>query len=212
MVSHTHFDHFSYGSLSQLPKSGAVLIPLGAIQYMPDLGFRAVHEMEPWEVMEEDGVRITAVPVQHFSGRYGLDRAWHDGLGYTGYVFEYKGYTVFHAGDTGYHPEMFKEIGRRFDVDIAIIPIGPGSSREVGGRIHVHPGGALMIFDDVRADYMLPMHHRTLFYGSDDDPTQSIKTLRQLAAERGMSDRILDLDIGEQRVIVPKRLPAISPH
>lgn len=211
LISHTHFDHFSFGSLAQLPNNGVLAVPLGALRYTPEFGFREVHELSPWESFEASGMTITAVPVQHFSGRYGFDGAWMRDHGYTGYVVQYKDVAIFHAGDTGYDSEYFKEIGRRFDIDLAIIPIGPGDSRETGSHIHVHPGGALRIFQDVRADYMLPVHHKTLFYGSDRDPGQSIVTLRELAAELGLSDRIIDLDIGEQRVILHAPQPVVTP-
>ncbi|HEX9614354.1 MAG TPA: MBL fold metallo-hydrolase [Bacteroidota bacterium] len=211
LISHTHFDHFSFGSLQQIPKNGSLIIPLGALRYTPDFGFKDIHELEPWEVAEEDGVRITAVPAQHFSGRYGFDGAWMRNHGYTGYVVEYRDQAVFFAGDTGYHPELFKEIGRRFDIDLAIVPIGPGGSWEIGSRIHVHPRGALMIFQDIGAEYLVPVHHRTLFYGSDRDPSQSIQTLRALAAEMGLTDRVIDLDIGEQRILRPDGPAAVTP-
>jgi L-ascorbate metabolism protein UlaG (beta-lactamase superfamily) len=56
--------------------------------------------MNAWTMFEADGVRITAVPVKHFNGRYGFDVAWLDHHTYTGYVIEYQGKTVFFAGDT----------------------------------------------------------------------------------------------------------------
>ncbi|MEK6756898.1 MAG: MBL fold metallo-hydrolase [Bacteroidota bacterium] len=152
LISHIHFDHFSYGSLDMLPKNGTLAIPLGALRYTPDFGFKDIKEMKPWDMIEEEGVQITAVPVQHFSGRYGLDNAWMTDLGYTGYVIEYRGYAVFFAGDTGYHPELFKEIGRRFKIDLAIVPIAPGSSSGLGSRVHTSPLGALEIFKDVGRD------------------------------------------------------------
>ncbi len=209
LISHTHFDHFSYGSLEEIPKNGTLVVPLGAMSYTPEFGFHAVQELEPWEAFEKDGVRVTAVPVQHFSGRYGIDIRWMRDRGYTGYVVEYKGYTVFFGGDTGYHPELFKEVGRRFKIDLALLPIGPGASWEIGSRIHVHPRGALMIAQDVGARFILPIHHRTLFYGSEDDPSESIRTFRILASEMGLQERIIDLDIGEQRLLHPSR-PAIT--
>ncbi|MBI4417757.1 MAG: MBL fold metallo-hydrolase [Ignavibacteriales bacterium] len=211
LISHMHFDHFSFGSIDQLPKDGILVIPTGALRYTPEFGFRAVHELEPWEAIEDAGLRITAVPVQHFSGRYGFDGAWMRDHGFTGYIVEYKNLSVFFAGDTGYHTELFKEIGRRFSIDLAVIPIGPGGSWEIGSRIHVHPRGALMIFQDVQADYMLPVHHKTLFYGFDQDPSQSIMTLRALAAEMGLADRIIDIDIGEQKIIIPFPRPVVTP-
>lgn len=201
LVSHIHLDHFSYGSLDMLPKEGELVIPLGALEYTPDMGFKDVNELKPWEAIERDGVRITAVPVQHFTGRYGFDGAWLGTLGYTGYVVEHRGVTVFFAGDTGYNPDLFKEIGRRFEIDVAIVPIGSGVSSGLGGRVHTSPLGGLTVFKDVRAKYMLPMHYGTLFYGSDANPTEAIDRLREIAQKEGLTDKIIALQMGEQRVV-----------
>ena len=201
LISHIHFDHFSYGSLDMLPKNGLLAVPLGAAEYTPDFGFKEVDEMKPWQMIERDGVKITAVPVQHFTGRYGFDGAWMGRLGYTGYVIQYKEFTVFFAGDTGYNPEMFKEIGRRFDIDLALIPIAPGSSAGLGSAVHANPRGALEIFKDVRAKLMMPMHFGTLFYGPTTNPHESIDLLRQLAAQQNLSDKIIGLEVGEQSIL-----------
>lgn len=200
LISHTHFDHFSYGSLDMLPQNGALLVPLGALAYTPDFDYPVIREMQPWEVFEEDGVRITAVPVQHFSGRYGVDILWMRDRGYTGYVIEYAGYTIFFGGDTGYHPGLFKEIGRRFSVDIAILPIAPIAPRDFMQRYHVDPAEALQIFEDVKAGIMVPMHHRTYAQGLDPTITYPQELLLEAARERNMTERVTLLDIGEQRV------------
>ena len=200
LISHTHFDHFSYGSLDMLPKNGPLLLPYGALAYTPDLGFSALREMRPWDTVEEYGMRITAVPVQHFSGRYGVDILWMKRRGFTGYVIEYRSVTVFFAGDTGYDSELFKEIGRRFKVDIAILPIGPIEPRNFMERNHVDPLQALRIFEDVGARIMIPIHHRTLDQGFDPSPTFAIEQLRTLADQRNISKKVISLQVGEQRV------------
>jgi len=201
LISHIHFDHFNYGSLDMLPKNGVLAIPQGAADYTPDFGFKEVSELKPWQMIERDGVRVTAVPVQHFTGRYGFDGAWLGTLGYTGYVIEYQGITVFFAGDTGYNPELFKEIGRRFKIDLAIVPIAPGSLVGIGGRVHTGPLGALAIFKDVGAKYLLPVHYGTLFYGSDANPNEPMDRLREAAAQQNLSDKVIGLEVGEQRVL-----------
>ena len=201
LISHTHFDHMNLGSLDQLPTNGSLVVPTGGLQFIPEYGFEDLHELAPWESFEENGMKVTAVPVQHFSGRYGVDRSWFQNIGYTAYIIEYEGITVYFGGDTGYHDRYFKEVGERFDIDLAIIPIGPGDSPRIGGRIHVEPGGALQIFDDLGARYFLPMHHHTIPYTADGPPESSITTLRSLARQRGIEERVLDLEIGQQRVI-----------
>jgi L-ascorbate metabolism protein UlaG (beta-lactamase superfamily) len=201
LISHMHFDHLSYGSLDMLPKNGTLVFPDGLAEYVPDFSFREVDELKPWDVIERDSVRITAVPVQHFSGRYSFDRDWQGEQGYTGYVIEYKGIAVFFAGDTGYNLELFKEIGRRFKIDLAIIPIAPSSGSGLGSQMHASPLGALAIFKDVGARYMMPIHFGTMLFGSTANPQGPLDQLRAAAADEGISNQIVGLEVGEQRIL-----------
>jgi len=203
LISHIHFDHLNYGSLSLLPKTAALLLPTGGIEYTPEFGFSEYREINKWETFEADGVRITAVPVKHFNGRYGFDIAWLDYNTYTGYIIEYRGKTIFFAGDTGYDPEIFKNIGSKFVIDVAIIPIAPVEPRDFMRRVHTDPKEALQIFEDCKAKIMVPIHHRTFVQGMDSSLMYAQDQLNQLISERHIEDRVGILDIGEQRVFVP---------
>ena len=203
LISHIHFDHLSFGSLSMLQKSAVMILPMGGAGYTPEFGFSDYHEMNPWTTFEADGVRITAVPVSHFSGRYGFDGIWLNNTSYTGYVIEYQGETVFFAGDTGYDPEKFKEIGRKFHIDIALIPIAPIEPHDFMKRVHADPEEALQIFDDVHAKTMIPIHHRTFVQGLDSSLTYAQDQLKRFVVERQMGDRVVILKVGEQRILVP---------
>jgi N-acyl-phosphatidylethanolamine-hydrolysing phospholipase D len=202
-ISHIHFDHLSYGSLSMLPKSAVMILPAGGAEYTPEFGFSAYREMSPWTTFESDGVRITAVPVKHFNGRYGFDGSWLQHTTYTGYVIEYKGKTVFFAGDTGYDPEKFKEIGRKFALDVALIPIAPVEPHDFMKHVHAGPEEALQIFHDVHAKIMIPIHHRTFVQGLDSSLTTSQNQLKQLILERHLENRVPVLNVGEQRILAP---------
>ncbi len=201
LISHMHLDHLSYGSLDMLPKNGMLVFPDGLAEYVPDFGFQEVEEMKPWDVIESDSVCITAIPVQHFNGRYSIDRGWMGERGYTGYVIEYRGIAVFFAGDTGYNSELFKEIGCRFNIDLAIIPIAPSSGSGFGSQVHANPLGALEIFKDVGATYMMPIHFGTMLFGSTANPQGPLDQLRAAAADKGISGRIVGLEVGEQRIL-----------
>ncbi len=200
LISHMHFDHFSYGSLEDLPKNGILIIPDGLAEYTPEFGFKETVLLHPWQTIDDDSVRITAVPVQHFNGRYGIDRAWLGERGYTGYIIAYKGIVVFFAGDTGYNPELFKEIGRRFKIDLALIPIAPGGAG-LGSYVHASPLGALKICEDVGARYMMPIHFGTMAYGTPPNAAALLETLHQAAVQEGIADRVVALQVGEQRVL-----------
>ena len=58
-----------------------------------------------------------------------------------------------------------------------------------------------MIYKDIGATYMMPMHFGTLFYGADANPNEPINRLRELAAKEGLTDKIVGLEIGEQRIL-----------
>ena len=209
LISHIHFDHFNYESLDMLPHNGALILPPGALAYTPDFNFKEIKELQWWEVMNEGGVTITAVPVQHFSGRYGFDNAWMPNTGYTGYIIQYHGYTVFFGGDTGYNPNLFKDLGSRYRIDLAILPIAPGGPSGLGSRIHANAHGAMAMFKDLGARFLMPMHYGTLYYGFDSTRTEAIEELRALAAEDSLTDRLVDLEIGGQRLIL--QAPQIQP-
>ncbi|MCX6145228.1 MAG: MBL fold metallo-hydrolase [Ignavibacteriales bacterium] len=201
LISHLHFDHFSYSSLDMLPKQAALILPLGGVEYSPEFGFASTREAKTWEAIEEDGLRITPVPVQHFGGRYGFDVLWSPVRPYTGYVIEYKGTTVFFSGDTGYNPELFKEIGQRFHIDVALLPIAPVEPREFMKRVHTDPAEALQAFDDLGAKIMIPIHHDTYFQGLEPEVGYAKKLMSALIEERGLQDRVKLLSIGEQLVM-----------
>jgi len=201
LISHLHFDHFSYGSLDMLPKHATLIVPPGAAEYTPDFGFANTREAKTWETIEEDSLRITSVPVQHFGGRYGFDVLWGPPHPWTGYVIEYKGITVFFAGDTGYNPEFFREIGRRFNIDVALLPIAPVEPREFMKRVHTDPAEALQAFEDLGAKIMIPMHHDTFFQGLEPEVGYAKTLMQTLIEERALQNRVTLLSIGEQIVL-----------
>jgi L-ascorbate metabolism protein UlaG (beta-lactamase superfamily) len=201
LISHLHFDHFSYSSLDMLPKQATLILPPGGAEYSPEFGFSDTREGRTWETIEEDGLRITPVPVQHFGGRYGFDVLWGPPRPWTGYVIEYKGTTVFFSGDTGYNPEFFKEIGRRFHIDVALLPIAPVEPRDFMKRVHTDPAEALQAFEDLGAKIMIPIHHDTFFQGLEPEVGYAKKLMQTLIEERGLQDRVKMLTIGEQVVL-----------
>lgn len=201
LISHIHFDHFSYSSLDLLPRTARLVVPSGGIPYTPEFGFAGLHAARAWQTIELDGLRITPVPVQHFGGRYGFDASWNAEPTWTGYVIQYRGVTIFFAGDTGYHPEYFKEIGRRFRIDVALVPIAPIEPRDFMSRVHTDSPEALRIMDDVGADLLIPIHYETFFQGLEPQASYAKQIMERLIGERSLNERVRILEIGEQLVV-----------
>jgi len=182
-----HFDHFDAWTLRQLGNRPMVVYPEGGEAYDDEIVQPRKRALGRWESVAVAGLTITAVPVRHQGGRYGIDALWNHA--YTGYVIEGLGRRVFFAGDTGYDPAMFREIGARFPgIDVAFIPISP--IRKEGKRDkwgHANPREALDIFTDVGAAYMVPIHYEG--YGVSGNSGAPRRLLAAEAKRRGLESR-----------------------
>jgi len=109
LVSHTHWDHIDSDYLRGLPEEIPTLVPWQSGWEARLQGARRVQGMHPWQTFRRGEVAVTAVPALH----------WAFTLGY---VIEGEGRSIYFAGDTFYIPAM-QEIGRRFRIDVALIPV-----------------------------------------------------------------------------------------
>jgi N-acyl-phosphatidylethanolamine-hydrolysing phospholipase D len=206
LVSHTHFDHLSLSSLRQLEgRAKRLFVPTGALVYVPNYAFPAAPLKRFASWASPDGLRITAVPVDHVGGRYGLE-SWMFDRAHTGYVISYHGYNVYFGGDTAYKKEFFEETRRRFPkIDLAILPIAPVNPRDFMRHTHMDPYEALLAFNDLGAERMMPIHFDT-FINSTDREGEARERFEALVAQReALRGRVSVLAIGERRVFVPRQ-------
>ena len=171
VVSHAHRDHLSPASLRRVLKDVPIVVPSRCGPLVARLGFLAIDELAPGASVTHGDVEITAVPVRHSGGKRGA----------CGYVLRAQGTCFYFAGDTGYF-SGFAEIGRRFQPDVAILPIGgyePAAFRDE----HMSPLDALQAFDDLGARVLVPVAHGSfpLSYEPLDAPAA---WLRRVARER----------------------------
>lgn len=104
--------------------------------------------------------------------------------------------TVYFAGDSGYF-RGFKEIGDRFEIDVALMPIGAYEPEWFMGPQHVTPEEALQAFEDVGAKWFVPMHYGA-FKLADDTPREALDRLEAERLRRGLDeDRVILLPHGE---------------
>lgn len=201
LISHLHFDHLSLGSLDLIEdKVRRIVLPEGGMVYVPS-SRSELHELPSFEYLEFDGMRVTAVPVEHNGFRYGGDISWAT-TGFTGYVVEYAGKTVYFGGDTAYSTWKHHATGRRFPhIDLAMLPIAPIHPREFMCKTHVDPSEALQLFRDLGARRMMAIHYDT-FFNSLDEMGEAPRVLRSLLEEHGLDeDRVILLQHGQQRVV-----------
>ncbi|WP_241674737.1 MBL fold metallo-hydrolase [Paenibacillus luteus] len=104
--------------------------------------------------------------------------------------------TIYFAGDSGYF-QGFKEIGKRFPVEVALLPIGAYEPEWFMGPQHITPEQALQAFDDLDAKWFVPMHYGA-FKLADDTPREALDRLDAERMKRCIADkRIIVLPHGE---------------
>ena len=201
LVTHAHFDHLHRPSLRAIArrtrrvrgKAPVIIVSKGVGDLVSDLGYSRVIELRWWEGFEDENVRISATPANHWGAR--MLRDSHRGFG--GYVIEGGGRSLYHAGDTAYF-SGFKDIGERLAPEIALLPIGaydPPSFRNV----HTSPEDALQGFLDLNAQAMVPMHYGT-FKLSHEPIHEPVPRLLKAAAAAGVTGQVHVLTEGVTRV------------
>ena len=139
LVSHGHWDHTDRRFLRGLDPGVPVMVPSGTSPVMRLKGARNIVPLRRWQSLRIGGVVITAVPATHLART-------------TGFVAQTETTRVYFAGDTYYRPYM-AEIGRRFQIDVALQPV-------TTCRLPMTMGekGAVLAARDLRCGIVIPIH------------------------------------------------------
>ena len=179
VVSHNHYDHLDVPTLRRLARDHhpTFLVPTGNRALLDRRGIHGSEELAWWHSVDvRDGVRISAVPAQHFSGRGLFDR---DRSLWAGFVVAGPGGSAYFAGDTGFGPH-FAEIRDRFGPPrLALLPIGAFRPEWFMSRVHASPDEALEAHRILGAGTSVGIHFGTFRLADDgqDEPAERIAEL-----------------------------------
>lgn len=175
LISHDHYDHLDLPSLRALAGQPGgpplFVVPLGNGALLREAGIRRIHEMDWWQTLTLPPVsgaqplRLTAVPVQHWSSRNPLlarnQRLW------SGYVIDDGRRKALFAGDSGYSDD-FREIARRLgSIDFAMLPIGAYEPRDFLHPQHISPDEAVRIHRELGAKLSMGIHWGTFVLSAE---------------------------------------------
>jgi L-ascorbate metabolism protein UlaG (beta-lactamase superfamily) len=184
LVTHAHFDHLHKPSLKILQAREGIVVPQGSGSLVKRLGFPATHEMQIWDSLSFDELEIIHTPSHHWGARF-IHDTHRD---YGGYIVRAGGKSVFHCGDSAYF-DGFKEIGERYEIDVALMPIGAYESPS-GRDVHMNPEEAVRAFADLGAKALIPMHYGTFLLGNEPH-NEPVERLLMEADRLGISEQIL---------------------
>jgi len=180
LLTHNHYDHLSTRTIQRFPyKKAKILAPLKLGKYFTRNGFSDVNEMDWYDEIKVNELKITFMPAVHWSKR-GI---WDTNKTLWGsFLIEYKNKKIFFSCDTGYG-NIYKEIGNKYGpIDLTFINIGaynfyPMSTRKDKSIYHTNPEEALNIGKDLQSKKVLGMHWGTVVLSLEPilDPPKRFK-------------------------------------
>jgi L-ascorbate metabolism protein UlaG (beta-lactamase superfamily) len=193
LVSHDHYDHLGEETIRRLAGMESMrgvpwVTSLGVGETLRQFGVdgATISELNWTESVEVSGLKITAVPSRHFSGRGMFNRfetLW------SAFVLKGAKHTVYFGADSGWW-EGFAEIGAAYGpFDLTMLEIG--AFDELWAGIHLGPDGAARAFEALggvdarRRGLMMPIHWG-LFDLALHSWRQPIERLVELAGEKGI--------------------------
>jgi len=162
LLTHNHYDHLDYSTIRNFPhKKSKVLVPLKLSKYFTRNGFKDVNELDWYDEIKVNDLKVTFLPAVHWSKRTLTDTnktLWGN------FLIEYKDKKILFACDTGYG-NIYKELGEKYGpIDLTFINIGAYDFRPMFEKsvYHTNPEEALNIAQDLKSKKVIGMHWGTV--------------------------------------------------
>jgi L-ascorbate metabolism protein UlaG (beta-lactamase superfamily) len=169
LISHDHYDHLDLLTLGRIARKYHPRI-VGGLAMSKLLAAHDIHsvtDLDWWQwTSPAPGLQIYGVPARHGCRRTPCDenaRLW------LGFVIRTHRGDVYFAGDTGYGPHIQSIADRFGPFLVALLPISPGTPRELFGPVHMDAHDAVLAARVLQARTNIPIHFGTFAQGDEGD-------------------------------------------
>lgn len=204
LLSHDHYDHLCRDTIVNIARGSVPIITsLGVGARLEAMGVapERISELDWHEHVELNGVRFTATPSQHFSGRGLSDR---NKTLWSSWVIQSQRHRVFFSGDSGL-TEQFLQIAAAYGpFNLTLLEIG--AYNKAWEDIHLGPENALKAFQMLGGGTLMPIHWGT-FNLALHDWDEPAETLVRLADEQKL--RLVTPKLGQ--VFEPTHIEVATP-
>ena len=194
LITHGHYDHLDTDSLARLPRDVHVVCPPGYDDLFEGIGLRNRTVLDWYESYSDGEREITFLPSNHWSMRKPVVGP-NTGLWGSFVVRTASGPTVYISGDTAYF-DGFDQIGREFDIDLAVFNVGAYEPRWFMAQSHIDPRETVAAFRELGARRLMIMHWGTFQLG--DEPVHlPPRHMQAEMAAAGLSERLVPWTHGQ---------------
>jgi len=160
LITHEHRDHCTVDNIQKIMKPDTIIVaPASCLTKLSFASQGQLHLLEPGQTANIKGIVINTIPA------YNIDKFRSPGVPYhlkgngVGYIFNFAGVKIYHAGDTDFVPEMLKLAQQQ--IDIALIP--------VSGVYVMTAKEAAKAVELIKPKVVIPMHYDAGIAGTKED-------------------------------------------
>ena len=161
LLTHNHYDHQDMNTIRKFPyKNADVVVPLKLGKYFIKHNYKNVNELDWYQTIVINDLKITMLPAVHWSKRSLTDTnktLWGN------FLIEYKDKKILFACDTGYG-QIYKTLGEKYGpIDLTMINIGAYDFRPMFEKsiYHTSPEEALQVAKDLKSKKIIGTHWGT---------------------------------------------------
>lgn len=178
LITHSHYDHCSIKDITNLSKSGTVIIiPADAQSKITKIEGVHMQLIEVGDELSFGNIKIQAMPA------YNIGKDFHPKKeGWLGYLIKMDKSIIYHAGDTDKIPEMqnLTGYGKHGNNFIALLPIS--------GTYVMTPEEAADAAKLLNPVIAIPMHYGSGVFGTVEDAQRFV----EICKEKGINAVALD--------------------
>lgn len=169
-ASHKHSDHLDPGTLPDLMQASPqarLILPSALVDHAVALGLPAdrLIPTRGEETLSLGTLTVHSLPSAHPD----FDYTQEGGYSFLGFVVEADGVTFYHSGDTLAYDGLAERL-RRFDIDIAFLPINGTSDRlrELQVPPNMNAAEAIALAQAFRPALVIPHHYDMFTFNTVD--------------------------------------------
>jgi L-ascorbate metabolism protein UlaG (beta-lactamase superfamily) len=176
-ITHSHYDHCSIEDINKIARNGTIIIAPADVSskfshISAKVDLKIVDSSDRMQ-FDKEGLKFWTLPAYNPNESFhSRDEDW------VGYVLDFSGVLVYHAGDTHLIPEM-KSLSTS-NIDIALLPIG--------GTFTMNAGEAARAAAVIRPKMVVPMHYGTVEKTGDKNDAS---IFMKLCSSEGIEVRVL---------------------
>lgn len=182
LISDARYAHLDLLAFKYFSTHVPIVVPKGLGGFVEKFFPNPIVEIPLWSYHREGEVEIHAVPIRFRGYRWFPLRP----RATAAYVLKSPRGTVYYAAGTGYS-NHFQEVAARFDIDLAILPMGPQHPNRLEKNQTLTPPQTAQAFQELHAEHLIPFNWK--------DGTR--EELERLMRGKNLEDKTHFLKLGD---------------